>query len=301
MPAPEIISSPHLMLADQWKDYALLDTGDGMKCERWGPHTLVRPDPQIIWPRRSGKPWSGWSAYYHRSDKGGGRWEMRERLPESWVVSYRNLRFIIKPTSFKHTGLFPEQAVNWDWCSQRIQQARAQGRAVSVLNLFGYTGAASVAAAAAGAQVCHVDAAKGMVQWCGDNVEASGLQRNSVRYIVDDCIKGVQREVKRGKQYDALIMDPPSYGRGANGEVWKLETHLWDLLLQCRAVLSDQPLFFLINAYTTGLSPTVLANLLSELMQKHGGVITTGEVGLPIQADGRVLPCGMYGRWAAEA
>lgn len=299
MPAPAIIPSPHLMLADQWQDYALLDAGEGMKCERWGNYTLVRPDPQIIWPRRSGKPWSGWQAYYHRSERGGGRWEVRgEKLPEHWIIRYGNLRFVISPTSFKHTGLFPEQAVNWDWCSQRIQQARASGREVSVLNLFGYTGAASVAAAAAGAQVCHVDAAKGMVQWCGDNVEASGMPRTALRYIVDDCIKFVQREVKRGRRYDALIMDPPSYGRGANGEVWKLETHLWDLLLQCRALLSQEPIFFLINAYTTGLSPTVLANLLAELMHEHGGVITTGEVGLPIQADGRTLPCGIYGRWA---
>jgi 23S rRNA (cytosine1962-C5)-methyltransferase len=218
-------------------------------------------------------------------------------LPESWTVRYKTLVFQIKPTSFKHTGIFPEQAVNWDWSTQKIEAAVKQGREVSVLNLFGYTGAASVAAAAAGAQVCHVDAAKGMVDWCGVNAQASHLGRESIRYIVDDCVKFVRREVKRGRRYDALIMDPPSYGRGANGELWKLETHLWPLLEECRDVLSDQPLFFLINAYTTGLSPTVLANLLAELLHDQGGSITTGEVGLPIQADGKVLPCGIYGRW----
>lgn len=296
---PRIVSSPSLLLADQWQDYQLLDAGDGMKCERWGGYTLVRPDPQILWPRRNGKPWTGWDAYYHRSEKGGGRWEFKRALPEHWNVRYRDLTFKIKPTSFKHTGLFPEQAVNWDWCTQRIAAARSAGRDVSVLNLFGYTGAASVAAAAAGAQVCHVDAAKGMVDWCGENVVASGMDRSAVRYIVDDCVKFVRREVKRGRRYEALIMDPPSYGRGANGELWKLETHLWDLLRECRAVLADQPLFFLINAYTTGLSPTVLANLLDGLLHDQGGLITTGEVGLPIQADGKVLPCGIYGRWEA--
>jgi 23S rRNA (cytosine1962-C5)-methyltransferase len=296
---PTIAANPSLLLADQWQDYQLLDTGDGMKCERWGEFTLVRPDPQIIWPRRGGKPWTGWDAFYHRSEKGGGQWEFKRRLPESWTVRYKKLSFQIKPTSFKHTGLFPEQAPNWDWCSERIVAARAAGREVSVLNLFGYTGAASVAAAAAGAQVCHVDAAKGMVDWCGVNAETSGLKRESIRYIVDDCVKFVRREVKRGRRYDALIMDPPSYGRGANGELWKLETHLWGLLEECRAVLSESPLFFLINAYTTGLSPTVLANLLAELMHDHSGAISTGEVGLPIQADGRVLPCGIYGRWEA--
>ena len=296
----DIIQSPTLLLADQWQDYQLLDAGDGMKCERWGDFTLVRPDPQIIWPRPSGKAWTGWDAFYHRSERGGGEWEFRRRLPESWTVRYKKLAFQIKPTSFKHTGLFPEQAVNWDWTTERIEAARAAGREVSVLNLFGYTGAASVAAAAAGAQVCHVDAAKGMVDWCGVNAETSGLRRESIRYIVDDCVKFVRREVKRGRRYDALIMDPPSYGRGANGELWKLETHLWPLLAECRAVLSESPLFFLINAYTTGLSPTVLANLLAELLPGQGGRISTGEVGLPIKADGKVLPCGIYGRWEAS-
>jgi 23S rRNA (cytosine1962-C5)-methyltransferase len=296
---PDIVTSPSLLLANDWQDYQLLDAGDGMKCERWGDFTLVRPDPQIIWPKRGSKAWTGWDAFYHRSEKGGGRWEFRKPLPESWTIRYKKLSFQIRPTSFKHTGLFPEQAVNWDWCGAKIAAAKAAGREVSVLNLFGYTGAASVAAAAAGAQVCHVDAAKGMVDWCGVNAEVSGLRRDTIRYIVDDCVKFVQREVKRGRRYDALIMDPPSYGRGANGELWKLETHLWGLMKECRAVLSEQPLFFLVNAYTTGLSPTVLANLLAELMQSHGGTVATGEVGLPVQADGKVLPCGIYGRWSA--
>ncbi len=294
---PRIAPPATLLIASDWQDYQLLDAGDGMKCERWGGYTLVRPDPQILWPRRSRAPWTGWDAYYHRSDKGGGRWEYRRPLPDSWQITYRDLSFKISPTSFKHTGLFPEQAVNWDWCGQRIREARGRGREVSVLNLFGYTGGASVAAAAAGAQVCHVDAAKGMVDWCGDNADASGLGRASIRYIVDDCLKFVRREVKRGRRYDALIMDPPSYGRGANGELWKLETHLWDLLEECREVLSDQPLFLLVNAYTTGLSPTVLANLLAELLHDQPGIVSTGEVGLPIKADGKVLPCGIYGRW----
>ncbi|MDB6138439.1 MAG: rlmI 1 [Verrucomicrobiaceae bacterium] len=294
---PQIIIPPSLLLAKDWQDYQLLDVGDGMKCERWGDYTLVRPDPQIIWPRRGGPSWTGWDAYYHRSDKGGGRWEYRKPLPESWKIRYRNLAFKISPTSFKHTGLFPEQAVNWDWCGDRIKAARAKGREVSVLNLFGYTGGASVAAAAAGASVCHVDAAKGMVDWCGDNAEASGLARTGIRYIVDDCLKFVRREVKRGKKYDALIMDPPSYGRGANGELWKLETHLWDLLSECRQLLSDTPLFLLVNAYTTGLSPTVLANMLAELLHDQRGTVSTGEVGQPVKADGKVLPCGIDGRW----
>jgi len=289
--------SPHLHLADAWQDYELLDAGDGMKCERWGKVVLVRPDPQVLWPRQNQKRWSGWDAFYHRSEKGGGRWEFAKTLPESWDISYRDLRFKIRPTNFKHTGIFPEQAVNWDWCSERIRAARASGREVSVLNLFGYTGAASVAAAAAGAQVCHVDAAKGMVEWCAENVVLSGLDRSAVRYIVDDCVKFVRREIRRGKRYDALIMDPPSYGRGAGGELWKLETHLWDLLRECREVLSDAPLFQLVNAYTTGLSPTVLGNMLAAQMNDHGGRITSGEVGLPISADGKVLPCGIYGRW----
>lgn len=285
-----------LITADDWQDYRLLDCGDGMKQERWGDHTLVRPDPQIIWPKRSGPEWENYDAFYHRSAKGGGHWESKNKLPESWTIRYQplGLRFRIRPTNFKHTGLFPEQAVNWNWFSQKIKNA---GREISVLNLFGYTGAATCAAAKAGAKVCHVDAAEGMVKWCRENAALSQLADAPIRYIVDDCLKFAQREHKRGRRYDAIIMDPPTYGRGSNGEMWKLEDHLWRLLTSCRQLLGDRPLFFLINAYTARLSPTVVANLLSELMRDYGGHITAGEVGLPIEADNKVLPCGIYGRW----
>jgi 23S rRNA (cytosine1962-C5)-methyltransferase len=299
---PETVQRPALLLADRWEDYQLIDCGDGMKQERWGEYTLVRPDPQIIWPRhgaKPGAPWSDWDAYYHRSESGGGRWETRRQLPDNWKLAYPSLglTFKIHPTSFKHTGLFPEQAVNWEWFSAKIKTARTAGRDVSVLNLFGYTGAASVAAAKAGASVCHVDAAEGMVKWCRENAALSGLADAPIRYIADDCLKFARREIKRGRRYDAIIMDPPTYGRGTTGEMWRLEDHLWDLLLECRALLSDQPLFFLINAYTARLSPTVVANLLAELLHDRNGAITAGEVGLPIQRDGKVLPCGIYGRW----
>lgn len=302
------VQRPALIVADRWKDYQLLDCGDGMKQERWAGYTLVRPDPQIIWPRHgrpAGARWEGWDGFYHRSDAGGGKWEFRRTLPDHWKLSYEplGLTFKIHPTSFKHTGLFPEQAVNWEWFAAKIKAARAAGRTVSVLNLFGYTGAATVAAAAAGASVCHVDAAEGMVKWCRENAGLSGLSDAPIRYITDDCLKFVRREIKRGRRYDAIIMDPPTYGRGSTGEMWRLEDHLWELLRECRALLSEQPLFFLINAYTARLSPTVVANLLAELLQsagaQNGGTITAGEVGLPIQADGKVLPCGIYGRWEA--
>jgi len=285
-----------MALADRWTHYQLLDSGDGMKMERWGPHTLVRPDPQVIWPRREKTPWTGWDGYYHRSDKGGGRWEFATRLPDSWHVEYEplGLRFRIAPTSFKHTGLFPEQAVNWEWFSRLIRES---GQDISVLNLFGYTGGATCAAAQAGAQVCHVDAADGMVKWCRENAALSGLADAPIRYIVDDCLKFARREIRRGRRYDAIIMDPPTYGRGKGGEMWKLENHLWELLETCGQLLSDQPLFFLINAYTARLSPTVIVNLLTELTHRHGGRVSGGEVGLPIQADGKILPCGVYGRW----
>jgi len=293
---------PSLLVADQWTDYALLDCGDGMKQERWGEFTLVRPDPQVIWPRHgSNTPWTGWDGFYHRSEGGGGSWEFRRELPEQWTIAYAplGLKFRIRPTGFKHTGLFPEQAVNWDWFSKLIREARAAGREVSVLNLFGYTGAATCAAAAAGASVSHVDAAEGMVRWCRDNAELSGLQEAPIRFLADDCLKFVRREIKRGRRYDAVIMDPPTYGRGSSGQMWKLEQHLWPLLQECGRLLSDQPLFFLINAYTARLSPTVVANLLTELLGERGGTLTAGEVGLPIQRDGKVLPCGIYGRWHA--
>ncbi len=307
---------PALIVADRWRDYQLLDCGDGMKQERWGEYSLVRPDPQIIWPRhgtgnanaatrRAGQAaarWENWDGFYHRSEQGGGKWEFRRKLPESWKISYAplGLTFKIHPTSFKHTGLFPEQAVNWDWFSAKIATARSRtGRAPNVLNLFGYTGAATIAAAKAGAAVCHVDAAEGMVKWCRENAALSGLADAPIRTIVDDCLKFARRELKRGRTYDAIIMDPPTYGRGSTGEMWKLEDHLWELLTECRALLTEQPLFFLINAYTARLSPTVVANLLAELMHGRGGKITAGEVGLPIQRDGKVLPCGIYGRWEA--
>ncbi|PTX91407.1 class I SAM-dependent methyltransferase [Opitutus sp. ER46] len=302
-------SRPSLLLADHWRDYQLVDCGDGMKQERWGGFNLVRPDPQIIWPRsgtersRTGAAtparWEGWDGFYHRSDTGGGKWEFRRPLPESWQIKYDPLGLTLKirPTSFKHTGLFPEQAVNWDWFSRLIRSARAEGREINVLNLFGYTGAATVAAAKAGASVCHVDAAEGMVKWCRENAALSGLAAAPIRYIVDDCLKFARRELKRGRRYDAVIMDPPTYGRGSTGELWKLEEHLWNLLVECRALLSERPLFFLINAYTARLSPTVVENLLAELLHDRGGKLSSGEVGLPIQKDGKVLPCGIYGRW----
>lgn len=301
----ETIQRPALRVADRWDEYRLVDCGDGMKQERWGKFTLVRPDPQIIWPRHGRTPgarWDDWDAFYHRSETGGGKWEMRRPLPESWKIEYGplGLTFKIRPTSFKHTGLFPEQAVNWEWFSGKIAAARAEGRPVSVLNLFGYTGAATVAAAKAGASVCHVDAAEGMVKWCRENAALSGLGEAPVRYIVDDCLKFARRELKRGRRYDAVIMDPPTYGRGSTGEMWKLEDHLWELLQACRELLSERPVFFLVNAYTARLSPTVVANLLAELLGERGGSITAGEVGLPIQRDGKVLPCGIYGRWESE-
>ena len=288
-----------LITADAWSDYQLLDCGDGMKQERWGDYTLVRPDPQIIWPKRNGPEWREWDAFYHRSEKGGGRWETRRPLPDSWRIRYAplDLQFRIHPTNFKHTGLFPEQAVNWEWFSEKIKTARAAGNEVRVLNLFGYTGAATCAAAKAGASVCHVDAAEGMVKWCRENAALSGLADAPIRYIVDDCLKFVRREQKRGRRYDAIIMDPPTYGRGSSGEMWKLEDHLWELLTSCRELLGDRPLFFLINAYTARLSPTVVANLLAELMHSNSEQIAAGEVGLPVKADGKILPCGIYGRW----
>ena len=252
--------------------------------------------------RAPGAPWEEWDGLYHRSAEGGGRWEFRRPLPDSWRVRYEplGLTFQIRPTSFKHTGLFPEQAVNWEWCAARLRRRREQrGTPPAVLNLFGYTGAATVAAAGAGAAVCHVDAAEGMVKWCRENAALSGLAAAPVRYLVDDCLKFVRREQRRGRTYDAVIMDPPTYGRGSTGEMWRLEDHLWELLAECRRLLSPDPLFLLLNAYTARLSPTVVANLLAELMHGSGGAITAGEVGLPVVRDGKVLPCGIYGRWEA--
>lgn len=285
-----------MLLADDWKDYELIDTGGGEKLERWGKYTLVRPDPQAIWPvAGNAKAWSAADAHYHRSSSGGGKWQYLNSLPEQWTVAYDKLSFYVEPTGFKHTGLFPEQAVNWKWIIDKIKGA---GRPVSVLNLFAYTGGATVAAACAGAEVCHVDASKGMVTRAKENLILSGLGSKPVRFIVDDVVKFVSRENRRGKFYDAVIMDPPSYGRGPNGEMWKIEEELFGLIKLCMEVLSEKPLFFLINSYTTGLSPTVLKNmLLLSMGRKYGGSMSSGEVGLPVTSTGLVLPCGATGRW----
>lgn len=285
-----------MFASKDWKDYELLDTGGGEKLERWGSYVLRRPDPQIIWPlEKETGPWLKADGHYHRSSSGGGQWEYRTELPERWSIAFGGLKFHIKPTNFKHTGLFPEQAANWSWMIDKIRGAR---RPIKVLNLFAYTGGASVACAYAGAEVCHVDAAKGMVQWAKENVALSGLADRPVRYITDDVFKFVQREQRRGSQYDAIIMDPPSYGRGPNGEMWKLEEHLYPFVQTCMSIMSDKPLFLLINSYTTGISATVLTNILTMTMKKKfGGMITSGEIGLPISASGMTLPCGILGRW----
>lgn len=283
-----------MILSNEWKDYEILDMANGEKLERWGNVYLIRPDPQIIWKDKS-KPelWKKANAHYHRSKTGGGEWEYIKKVPESWQIKYKNLTFNLKPMGFKHTGLFPEQAVNWDFMINKIKHAN---REIKVLNLFAYTGGASVACALAGASVCHVDSSKGMTAWAKENIESSGLSNRPVRFIVDDVIKFVQREIRRGNKYDAIVMDPPSYGRGTNGEVWNIEESLYKLVELCMKVLSDNPLFFLINSYTTGLSPTILSNILSLTIKKQGK-ITAGEIGLPMKDSNLVLPCGIYGRW----
>ncbi|MBB6022664.1 23S rRNA (cytosine1962-C5)-methyltransferase [Paenibacillus sp. JGP012] len=285
-----------MYVAKNWKDYEVIDTGGGEKLERWGDVILRRPDPQIIWPlEHETHEWRQAHGHYHRSSSGGGSWDMKKPIPERWTIGYENLKFHIKPTSFKHTGLFPEQAANWSWMMDKIANA---GRPISVLNLFAYTGGATVAAAYAGASVVHCDAAKGMVQWAKENVQLSGLADRPVRFITDDVFKFVQREQRRGNKYDAIIMDPPSYGRGPNGETWKLEENLYPFLKSCMTILSDNPLFMLVNSYTTGISSTVLRNMLTMTMSaKYGGQITAGEIGLPITRSGLDLPCGILGRW----
>jgi 23S rRNA (cytosine1962-C5)-methyltransferase len=287
-----------MLVANDWKDYELLDTGNGDKLERWGRYILRRPDPQVIWPvANETGAWKTANAHYHRSQSGGGSWEYRDKLPERWTIKYGELSFYIELTGFKHTGLFPEQAVNWKWMIERIK-TRTKG--VKVLNLFAYTGAATVAAAYAGAEVCHVDAAKGMVTRAKENITLSGLENRTVRFITDDVVKFVQREERRGRKYDAIIMDPPSYGRGPGGELWKIEDNLFSLVELCMRVLSDTPLFFLINSYTTGLSPTVLNNILDLTVKKRfGGKTSSDEVGLPVSSSGLILPCGAAGRWEA--
>jgi 23S rRNA (cytosine1962-C5)-methyltransferase len=288
-----------MFVANDWVDYELIDTGGGERLERWGHVILRRPDPQVIWPiADENKLWQSAAGTYHRNSSGGGHWEYRTKLPDRWSISYQNLQFYIRPTNFKHTGLFPEQAANWSWMMKLIRSA---DRPVKVLNLFAYTGGATVAAAAAGAEVCHVDAAKGMVQWAKENIELSRLQDRTVRYITDDVIKFVQREQRRGNTYDGIIMDPPSYGRGPSGELWKLETHLYPFVELCTSILSKNPLFMLINSYTTGISPTVIENIVSMTVnQRHGGKITSGEIGLPITSSARLLPAGILCRWESE-
>ena len=267
---------------------------NGEKLERWKDVILARPDPQIIWKEKTfPEKWKKTNARYHRSSTGGGSWQYEKKMPESWKIQYKNLTFQIKPMGFKHTGLFPEQAVNWDWMMDKIAKAN---RPIRVLNLFAYTGGATVACLAAGASVCHVDSSKGMVTWAKENVAASGLADKPVRYIIDDVNKFVNREIRRGNQYDAIIMDPPSYGRGTNGEVWKFEENIDDLVNLCTKVLSDDPLFFLINSYTTGISSTVLADILQMAISKKG-TVTAGEIGLPMTGSSLVLPCGIFGRW----
>lgn len=281
--------------ADNWKDYELIDTSEGERLERWGKYILVRPDPQIVWKNEKKSIfWDKADATYRRSSKGGGAWA-ENRLPNQWKISYGNLNFIIRPTGFKHTGLFPEQAANWDWFSELI---RGAGRPIKVLNLFAYTGGATVAAAKAGASVCHVDAAKGMVAQAKENAAMSGLAEAPIRYIVDDCKKFVEREIKRGNHYDGIIMDPPSYGRGPSGEVWKIEDCIDDFVSLAVKVLSDKPLFFLLNSYTTGLSPLAMSYILRlRLCERFGGTLEAGELSLPVTQTGGFLPCGASVRW----
>lgn len=290
-----------MRIAENWSDYRIIDTSCGEKLESWGGRLLVRPDPQIIWktPKKS-ELWGRADGVYHRSSKGGGEWEFRRKLPDSWNIGYKDLKFIIRPTGFKHTGLFPEQAVNWDYMSRKIREKVSSGRTVKVLNLFAYTGGATLACAHAGAQVTHVDASKGMVQWARDNAALSGLSDRPIRWIVDDCEKFVAREIRRGNLYDGIVMDPPSYGRGPSGEVWKLEDNIYDLVKLCTGALSEKPLFFLLNSYTTGLSPSVTAYLLREMLcPLFGGKVSADEIGLPVESSGAAIPCGSTAVWEA--
>lgn len=293
-----------MWLADQWKDYEVIDCSKGEKLERWGDYLLVRPDPQVIWdtPKKE-TGWRKMNGHYHRSSKGGGEWEFFQ-LPKEWTIQYslpinKKLTFHLKPFSFKHTGLFPEQAANWNWFSQLIADAVSKGRQVKVLNLFAYTGGATLAAAAAGASVTHVDASKGMVTWAKENAISSGLKDAPIRWLVDDCVKFVEREIRRGNHYDAIIMDPPSYGRGPKGEIWKIEESIYPLIQLCSQILTDNPLFFLINSYTTGLQPAVLSYMISTVLGTANGTVTASEIGLPVSSSGLVLPCGASGRYEA--
>ena len=294
-----------MWLADKWKDYEVIDCSQGEKLERWDKYLLVRPDPQVIWdtPKKE-KGWKRMNGHYHRSSKGGGEWEFFD-LPQEWTIHYnlpinKELTFHLKPFSFKHTGLFPEQAANWNWFSVLIADAVKSGRPVKVLNLFAYTGGATIAAAAAGASVTHVDASKGMVTWAKENAVSSRLGDAPIRWLVDDCVKFVEREIRRGNHYDAIIMDPPSYGRGPKGEIWKIEESVYPLVQLCSQILTDDPLFFLINSYTTGLQPAVLSYMMHTVLGKYNGTITAEEIGLPVSSNGLVLPCGASGRFQAK-
>jgi len=283
-----------MWIANNWKDYEVIDTDGGEKLERWGDYMLVRPDPQVLWKtERNHKGWKHPNGHYHRSKQGGGSWEFFD-LPEQWSIQYRELTFQLKPFSFKHTGLFPEQAVNWDWCAEKIRSA---GRPVKVLNLFAYTGGATLSAAAAGASVTHVDASKGMVTWAKENAVSSGLAEAPIRWLVDDCVKFVEREIRRGNTYDGIIMDPPSYGRGPKGETWKIEESIFPFIQLCTKILSKDAIFFLVNSYTTGLQPAVLTYMLSTALKPFGGHVESEEIGLPVSSNGLVLPCGASGRW----
>ncbi len=286
-----------MRISNEWSDYECIDAGNGEKLERWGKYILRRPDPQAIW--YTDKNWSNLDGFYHRSKKGGGSWEFFTKLPDYWTVSYKNLTFKVSPTNFKHTGLFPEQATNWDFMMDKIKKCK---RKVKVLNLFSYTGAATMACSSAGADVVQVDSSKGMTEWAKENQKLCGLESNYIRFIVDDCLKFVQREYRRGNKYDAIVMDPPSYGRGPNKEVWKFEENIYNLIDNCIKILSDEPIFFLINSYTTGISSTVLENILkSRLLPLFpNGTIDSGEIGLPITKNDMVLPCGIYSRYISN-
>lgn len=288
-----------MRVADKWKDYELIDCSCGERLERWGNITLIRPDPQVIWKTEKKNPlWKKADAVYHRSQSGGGNWEIKRKIPDFWTIGYRDLTFNIKTMGFKHTGLFPEQAVNWDYTADVIKNA---GRPVKVLNLFAYTGGATVSALATGASVVHVDASKGMTMWAKENAVSSGVADSPVRWIVDDCIKFVQREIRRGNRYDIIIMDPPSYGRGPGGEVWKLENEVYSFVELCSQVLSDEPLMMLINSYTTGLSPSVMEYILGAVVKpRFGGEVTGSEIGLRATENGLILPCGASAIWSKE-
>ena len=287
-----------MLIANEWKDYEIIDASNGEKLERWGKTYLLRPDPEIIWDNRDLSHNDLIDAHYHRSNKGGGYWENIKNVPSSWQISYKDLKFNIKQMGFKHTGLFPEQAVNWDYMIDKIKRSK---RDIKVLNLFAYTGGATVACMYAGAHVTHVDSSKGMVDWAKENISLNNLDTTKVRYIVDDVLKFVQREARRGNKYDAIIMDPPSYGRGSNGEVWNIEKDLYPLINACMDILSDNPLFFIINSYTTGMSSKILENMLNNLLlKKYKGIVTSGELGLPIKSTNYVLPCGIYGRYESN-